>query len=356
LSRLVTVHPVVMGDVYFSEPAGDNSTPVVDVRELHHSYGDYQAVRGVSFTVTRGELFALLGTNGAGKTTTLEILEGFRAPTAGSVRVFGLDPYRDGVLVRRRVGVMLQEGGFFDELTTRETVDSWRGFLHGARPAAQVLEQVDLTGRADVRVGRLSGGERRRLDLALALLASPELLFLDEPTAGMDPEARRATWSLVEELLAGGTTVVLTTHYLEEAQWLADRVAVMAEGRIAAIGTVSDVLSGHGSQVAFWLPDGLLPTDLPVLPQAAGGGAPVLEHAAGRRRVTYTVQRTGPALAELHRWAARRTVELDGVEVRPASLEDVFLELARDPHGGRDTSRAADKAGTSRATDKAGIR
>ncbi|WP_225850367.1 ABC transporter ATP-binding protein [Streptomyces sp. HPF1205] len=339
-----------MGDVFISESAREDSVPVVDVRDLHKSYGGYRAVRGVSFTVMRGELFALLGTNGAGKTTTLEILEGFHAPTAGSVRVFGLDPCRDGVAVRRRTGVMLQDGGFFNELTTRETVDSWRGFLHGPRRTAQVLHQVGLAGRADVRVGRLSGGERRRLDLALALLGGPELLFLDEPTAGMDPEARRATWLLVEELLEGGTTVVLTTHYLEEAQHLADRVAVMADGRIAATGTVSEVLAGHGSQVAFWLPDGLGPGDLPVLARAAGDGTPVVERAAGRRRARYTVDRTGPALAELHRWAARRRVELDGVEVRPVRLEDVFLELTRRPHG------HPGHPGNRRTTDKAGTR
>jgi ABC-2 type transport system ATP-binding protein len=325
-----------MGNVHFSEPTRDDSVPAVDVRELHRSYGGYRAVRGVSFTVARGELFALLGTNGAGKTTTLEVLEGFHAPTAGTVRVFGLDPYRDGASVRRRMGVMLQEGGFFNELTVRETVDSWRGFIAGARRTAQVLEQVGLAGRGTVRVGQLSGGERRRLDLALALLGGPELLFLDEPTTGMDPEARRATWQLVGELLAGGTTIVLTTHYLEEAQRLADRVAVMADGRIAAMGTVDEVLSGHGGRIAFRLPDGVRPGDLPVLPQASGGGAPVLEHTAGRYRAAYTVDRTGPALAELHRWAARHAVELDDIEVRTVSLEDVFLELARQTHGSPD--------------------
>ncbi|MEW2519555.1 ABC transporter ATP-binding protein [Actinacidiphila alni] len=329
----------------------DRSTsPAVDVRELQQFYGTYEAVRGVSFTVARGELFALLGTNGAGKTTALEVMEGYRAPSAGTVRVLGLDPYRDGPRLRRRIGVMLQEGGFFPELTVRETVDCWRGFISGARRTREVLDQVDLAGRAAVRVGQLSGGERRRLDLALAVLNGPELLFLDEPTTGMDPEARRNTWRLVEELRANGTTVVLTTHYLEEAQQLADRVAIMTRGRIAAAGTVADVLSGRGATITFRVPAGLRADDLPTLP-APGGGAPALT--GGDQGVpptaTYAVDRTGPALAALHRWAAGRDVELDGIEVRTASLEDVFLALAEE--GG--TARAEQ---TEQAGRKAGIR
>ena len=309
-------------------PGKDSRSPAVEVHGLHQSYGDYEAVRGVSFTVARGELFALLGTNGAGKTTTLEVVEGYRAPTAGRVRVLGLDPCADGPAVRRRIGVMLQEGGFFNELTARETVDSWRGFISGARRTAEVLEQVDLAGRAGTRVGQLSGGERRRLDLALAVLNGPELLFLDEPTTGMDPEARRNTWRLVKELRAAGTTVVLTTHYLEEAQQLADRVAIMTEGTIAATGTVAEVLSGRGSRISFPVPARLHPADLPELPD----GRPVFEGAPGHETAAYAVGRTAPALAALHRWAADLGVELDGIEVRSASLEDVFLELANDAH------------------------
>jgi ABC-2 type transport system ATP-binding protein len=343
-----------MGNTSFSSPTGQNSSPAVDVRELHQSYGDYEAVRGVSFAVARGELFALLGTNGAGKTTTLEVVEGYRAPTAGTVRVLGLDPYADGPLVRRRIGVMLQQGGLFNELTVRETVDCWRGFIAGARRTAQVLEQVDLAGRGTVRVGQLSGGERRRLDLALAVLGCPDVLFLDEPSTGMDPEARHGTWRLVRELLSGGTTVVLTTHYLEEAQQLADRVAIMADGRIAALGTVQQVLSGHGSRITFRLPAGLRADDLPVLPRTSGAGPPapacalrpVLEHCAGGPTAAYTVDRTGPALAVLHRWAAERHIELDGIEVRAASLEDVFLALARTTQDTRDPRQAQDRAGT----------
>ena len=321
----------------FFEPGKDHKEPAVDVEGLRQSYGDYEAVRGVSFTVARGELFALLGTNGAGKTTTLEVVEGYRAPTAGRVRVLGLDPYADGPLVRRRIGVMLQEGGFFNELTVRETVDSWRGFISGARRTEQVLEQVDLAARARTRVGQLSGGERRRLDLALAVLNGPELLFLDEPTTGMDPEARRNTWRLVKELRAAGTTVVLTTHYLEEAQQLADRVAIMTEGRIAATGTVAEVLSGRGSRISFPVPPRLHQVDLPELPD----GRPVFEGDPGHETAVYAVERTAPALAALHRWAGAAGVELDGIEVRSASLEDVFLELAHDAHDAHDTHAKA---------------
>ncbi|WP_405018255.1 ABC transporter ATP-binding protein [Kitasatospora sp. NBC_00070] len=301
---------------------GITGEPAVEVSDLRRSYGDYEAVRGISFTVARGELFALLGTNGAGKTTTLEVLEGYSRPSSGTVRVLGLDPYGQGRLVRRRTGVMLQEGGFFKELTVRETVDSWRSFISGAQPTAAVLDRVGLTERAGTRVAQLSGGERRRLDLALAVLNTPELLFLDEPTTGMDPEARRATWRLVSELRAAGTTVLLTTHYLEEAQQLADRVAIMDRGQLAAVGTVEEVLSGHGTRITFPLPAGLLPAQLPPvlgeLPTVTDG------------TVRYTVARTAPALAALHTWAAELDVELDGIEARNASLEDVFLELAHE--------------------------
>ncbi|HEY3478144.1 MAG TPA: ABC transporter ATP-binding protein [Streptomyces sp.] len=319
----------------FAEETYGKDNPAVDVRNLRQFYGEFEAVRGVSFSVARGELFALLGTNGAGKTTTLETIEGHRAPAAGSVRVLGADPYAAGPAVRGRTGVMLQEGGFFHELTVGETVDAWRGFVVGARRTREVLEQVDLAGRAGVRVGQLSGGERRRLDLALAVLNRPELLVLDEPTTGMDPEARRDTWQVVKDLRARGTTVVLTTHYMEEAQRLADRVAVMARGRVAAIGRVADVLSGRAGRISFRLPAGLRADELPVLPEAGGTGTATVDGTPDRRTAVYTVDRTGPALAALHRWAADRDVALDGIEVRGATLDDVFLELAAETAGTR---------------------
>ncbi|MFJ6619247.1 ABC transporter ATP-binding protein [Kitasatospora sp. NPDC091335] len=291
----------------------------VEVHRLHHRHGDHEAVRGISFSVPHGELLALLGTNGAGKTTTLELLQGYRPPTAGTVRVLGLDPYAQGTAVRRRTGMMLQEGGFFRDLTVRETVDAWRTFTTGARPTGEALELVGLTDRARTRVGQLSGGERRRLDLALAVLRTPEVLFLDEPTTGMDPQARQATWQTVRDLRAAGTTVLLTTHYLEEAQQLADRVAILDRGRLTALGTVAEVLSGRGTRITFPLPAGVGADRLPLVP---GGHARVVAGTA-----EYTVERTGPALAALHGWAAGLAVELDGLEVRGASLEDVFLDL-----------------------------
>ncbi|RKE20741.1 ABC transporter ATP-binding protein [Streptomyces sp. TLI_171] len=301
-------------------PLSENS-PAVEVTGLRRSYGDYEAVRGISFSIARGELFALLGTNGAGKTTTLEVLEGHHPPTSGSVRVLGgLDPFTAGPQVRRRTGAMLQEGGFFKELTVKETVDCWRTFTSRARPTAEVLARVGLEPKAGTRVGQLSGGERRRIDLALAVLNDPELLFLDEPTTGMDPEARRATWRLVKELRAAGTTVVLTTHYLEEAQQLADRVAIMDRGVIAAAGTVGEVLSGRGDLITLPLPPG---RPLAALPELLGS-APSLADG----RAVYRVPRSAPALAALHSWAAAHDVELDGLEVRSSSLEDVFLDLA----------------------------
>ncbi|GLW70271.1 multidrug ABC transporter ATP-binding protein [Kitasatospora phosalacinea] len=288
--------------------------------DLRRSYGEYEAVRGISFSIARGELFALIGTNGAGKTSTLEVLEGHHPPTSGRVRVLGLDPFAAGPQVRRRTGVMLQEGGFFKELTVKETVDCWRSFTSRARPTAEVLARVGLEAKAGTRVAQLSGGERRRLDLALAVLNDPELLFLDEPTTGMDPEARRATWRLVEELRAAGTTVLLTTHYLEEAQQLADRVAVMDRGVIAAAGTVAQVLADRGDLISLPLPPG---RDLAALPVLLGT-AP----ASANGRAVYRVPRSAPALAALHAWAASHGVELDGLEVRSGSLEDVFLDLA----------------------------
>ncbi|WP_033251656.1 ABC transporter ATP-binding protein [Kitasatospora phosalacinea] len=299
-------------------------SPTVEVVDLRRSYGEYEAVRGISFSIARGELFALIGTNGAGKTSTLEVLEGYHPPTSGRVRVLGLDPFAAGPQLRRRTGVMLQEGGFFKELTVKETVDCWRSFTSRARPTAEVLAKVALEAKAGTRVAQLSGGERRRLDLALAVLNDPELLFLDEPTTGLDPEARRATWRLVEELRAAGTTVVLTTHYLEEAQQLADRVAVMDRGVIAAEGTVAQVLSGRGDLISLPLPPGHGFAELPELL----GTAPSLSN----NRAVYRVPRSAPALAALHAWAAARGVELDGLEVRSGSLEDVFLDLADRHH------------------------
>ncbi|MGV9773981.1 ABC transporter ATP-binding protein [Streptosporangium sp. NPDC003464] len=329
---------------------------VIEVGGLRQKYGDFEAVRGVSFTVAKGEIFGLLGTNGAGKTTTMEVLEGFRPATAGTVRVLGLDPVGQHRLLRPRVGIMLQEGGFLGDLTVAETVSLWNGLSEDAgRPVTLVgstalpggfnllgrvrgvdratmgaLELVGLESKARTKVRQLSGGQKRRLDLALAVLSRPEVLFLDEPTTGMDPEARRTTWQVIEDLRAGGTTVLLTTHYLEEAERLADRLAIMHEGHIHTYGTVEEVVAGSGDTIAFRLP-GTSWTfgDLP----APDGVTPVLTYADGGTEVAYTVTggqaelRAHAALRPLLAWADGRGEVLQRLAVRRGTLEDVFMSV-----------------------------
>ncbi|MGW0561208.1 ABC transporter ATP-binding protein [Streptomyces sp. NPDC003016] len=299
---------------------------VIDAEGLRRVYsGGFEAVRSLSFSVARGELFALLGTNGAGKTSTLELLEGLAPPNGGSVRVLGHDPYTERAKVRPRVGVMLQEGGFPSELTVRETARMWAGCTSGARPVGEALELVGLERRENVRVKQLSGGERRRLDLAMALLGRPEILFLDEPTTGLDAEGRRETWELVRELRDGGTTVLLTTHYLEEAEELADRLAIMHEGRIAAEGRVDEVVAAYPSQISFELPDGYHLGDLPPLGQLGVTG-----HEVAGRTVRLFTGRLQAAATGLLTWADATGVELRGLDVRSASLEEAFLNIARE--------------------------
>ncbi|MBT2507354.1 ABC transporter ATP-binding protein [Streptomyces sp. ISL-98] len=299
---------------------------VIDAEGLRRTYsGGFEAVRSLSFSVARGELFALLGTNGAGKTSTLELLEGLARPDGGSVRVLGHDPYTERAKVRPRVGVMLQEGGFPSELTVRETARMWAGCTSGARPVGEVLELVGLDRRENVRVKQLSGGERRRLDLAMALLGRPEILFLDEPTTGLDAEGRRETWELVRDLRDGGTTVLLTTHYLEEAEELADRLAIMHEGRIAAEGRVADVVGAYPSQISFQLPDGYHLGDLPPLGQLG-----VTRHELSGRTVRLHTDRLQQAATGVLAWAGEQGLELRGLDVRSASLEEAFLNIARE--------------------------
>ncbi|MBN3932026.1 ABC transporter ATP-binding protein [Streptomyces verrucosisporus] len=317
---------------------------VIEVSGLRRRYGPakgdggFEAVRGVSFSVARGELFALLGTNGAGKTSTVEVLEGMAEPSGGRVRVLGHDPYRERARVRPRIGVMLQEGGFSSDLTVAETARMWAGCTSGARPTSEALEMVGLAPRADVRVKQLSGGERRRLDLAMALLGRPEVLFLDEPTTGLDAEGRRETWRLVRELRKGGTTVVLTTHYLEEAEELADRLAIMRAGRIVVSGTPAEVTASRPSRIRFTLPEGVPAARLPLSLKAA-------EHGRG---VEIRTGRLQESLTELLLWARQEGVELTGLDARSASLEEAFLEIAHgggpDTVGEDDTARLA-KAG-----------
>ncbi|WP_406457252.1 ABC transporter ATP-binding protein [Streptomyces sp. NBC_01622] len=299
---------------------------VIEVTDLRRVYGGgFEAVRGITFSVSRGEVFALLGTNGAGKTSTVEVLEGLAAPSGGRVRVLGHDPHTERAAVRPRTGVMLQEGGFPSELTVAETARMWAGCTSGARPVPEALALVGLEQRAAVRVKQLSGGERRRLDLALALLGEPEVLFLDEPTTGLDAEGRRDTWDLVRALRDGGTTVLLTTHYLEEAEGLADRLAIMSEGRIAVTGTPAEVTAGRPSRISFELPAGYFVGDLPPLGELGVVGHEVAGNVVRLR--THELQRAATGLLV---WAERARIELRRLEMRSASLEEAFLGIARE--------------------------
>lgn len=286
--------------------------PVISVRGLHCRYGDVEAVLGVDLDVARGELFALLGTNGAGKTTALETIEGQRSPDAGTVRVFGLDPYADRARVRHRVGIMLQDSGFAADLTVAETVQTWRTMIGRPADMESTMEALDLGPKRDVRIRQLSGGERRRLDLVLATAGRPDVLFLDEPTTGLDPESRKATWQLVRGLLADGTTVLLTTHYLEEAEQHAHRLAIMHEGSIAVSGTLVDVLATQQAVIAFDLAEAAA---LPLLRGTAEVDA---------RRVHI---RTPALQRDLHTvldWARDHDLMLHGLRAQHASLDDVF--------------------------------
>jgi ABC-2 type transport system ATP-binding protein len=294
--------------------------PAVEACDLEVRHGDFAAVRGISFTVRRGEVFALLGVNGAGKTSTLDVLAGHARASGGAVRVFGVDPFRQRRHIARRIGIVPQEGGLFAELTVAETVRCWRRFTTKARPAAEALDLVDLGDRRNVPVGRLSGGERRRLDLALALLGRPEMMFLDEPTSGLDPQARQRTWELVRRLTADGAGVLLTTHHMEEAESLAHHVAIMDRGRIAREGTVTEVLRQVPARVSFRMPDGLRVDELPPLPDTEIHELP--------HGVVLTTPRPQLAASILLRWAEDAGVTLPELEISHGSLEEVFLDVA----------------------------
>ncbi len=297
--------------------------PPIRVRGLRRTYGtgadSYEAVRGVDLTVEAGSVVALLGTNGAGKTSTLEVVEGLAPASGGEVRVLGLDPVADRAEVRRRTGVLLQSSGFPADLTVTETLRMWASTLTAPRPVEDALAEQDLAGRAHVRVRSLSGGEARRLDLACALLGDPEVVFLDEPTTGLDPESRRRVWDLVLGLRDRGRSVLLTTHNLEEAEALADRVAIMHAGTLVREGTPSELGEQHPATVRFQGTAAL--AGLGTLP---GSTRVVTEH--GTTTVeTHDLQSTLTALL-VH--AAARDLRLGDLEARPATLEHVFLSVA----------------------------
>ncbi len=300
--------------------------PVIEVRGLHKSYGALEAVRGIDLEVARREVFAFLGPNGAGKTTTVEVLEGYRPRDAGEITVLGADPADAEGRWRQRIGIVLQECNMQPELTVRESLELYAGYYDAPRSVPETIELVGLGEVAGQRAGRLSGGQKRRLDVALALVGDPELLFLDEPTTGFDPSARRQAWEVISGLRDLGKTVFLTTHYMDEAQALADRVAIIAGGEIVAQGPPGELGGSERatSSISFRLPPGTVAADLPAAVADALGSS-------GSRAANGVVElRTGQPVALLNAltdWALARDVDLTGLEVRRPSLEDVYLEL-----------------------------
>jgi ABC-2 type transport system ATP-binding protein len=297
-------------------------TLAVRVEHLAKSYGPLRAVDDVSFEVERGEIFALLGPNGAGKSTSLEILEGFLRRDAGSVEVLGVDPGQRAHLpwLRTRIGVVLQELAVEHFFTVRQVLERNAGFYPAPRPLEEVLELVGLTEKRDVKVKRLSGGQQRRLDIGLGIIGAPELLFLDEPTTGLDPAARRTTWDLIRHLAAEGTTVLMSSHYMDEVEALARRVAVLSAGHVAAQGPTGS-LGGRDTgeaTIQFSLPAGVAAGDLPITPTRVEGN--VIEvRTADELRV----------LHELTGWALERGVAIAGLHVARETLEDIYLNLTR---------------------------
>jgi ABC-2 type transport system ATP-binding protein len=304
--------------------------PAVSVRDLRKDYDSLRAVDGVSFEIGEGEVYALLGENGAGKSTTVEILEGHRTRSSGDVTVLGHDPGHAGSGFRDRIGIVLQSSGVEHELTVREAVSIYGSCYSERRSVTDAVDLVGLTAQLDQRVGTLSGGQRRRLDLALGIVGCPAMLFLDEPTTGFDPAARRQAWELVRQLCSGGTTVLLTTHYLDEAEHLADRVGVLAAGRLVAEGTPEELIGGSGTTVVrFDLPPGTTTADLDgVVPAGATVSAD---------RVEFTTSAPTTAVHAVTGWAIAQGIAMTGLEVTRPSLEDVFLQLADNPRERVDT-------------------
>ncbi|MBM7772673.1 ABC-2 type transport system ATP-binding protein [Actinokineospora baliensis] len=289
----------------------------IAVDDIHKSYGDLRAVDGVSFTVGHGEFFGILGPNGAGKTTALEIIEGLREPDRGSVRLLGLDPFPRKVDLLPRIGVQLQASAFFDKLTAREQLETFAALYGvGAARAAEVLELVGLTDKADTREDKLSGGQRQRLSIACALVHDPDIVFLDEPTAALDPQARRNLWDVLRAIQQRGKTIVYTTHYLDEAEILCDRVAIMDRGRVLAMDTPAALVRGLDAPTRIILERGVLSAE-------AAGALPGADEAAeDEQSLTITTRTPAPLLTALAERGA-----LDGLQVRTATLEDVFLHL-----------------------------
>ncbi len=293
----------------------------IEVRDLHKSYGDVEAVRGVSLEVARGEVFCLLGPNGAGKTSIVEILEGYRTRSSGEARVLGIDPANDSRQLREQVGIVLQQCGVQRDLTVYELVEMYGRYYVRGRDVDEVIDLVELTEKRDTRAKNLSGGQRRRLDLALALIGDPELIFLDEPTTGFDPAARRQAWSTIRSLCELGKTIFLTTHFMDEAQNLADRVAIMSAGLIIASGQ-PDELGGRDvrpAEIRFSLPSAWSVGDVPELPSE--------DRSVDGDRVVVHTREPVRASQVLTTWALDHDVDLGHFSVTQPTLEDIYLEL-----------------------------
>jgi ABC-2 type transport system ATP-binding protein len=301
----------------------DASKLAISVRGLRKSYGDFDAVRGIDLEVSTGEVFALLGPNGAGKTTTVEILEGYRERSGGEVSVLGHDPWLNERDLKQRIGIVLQETGVEPYLTVEESIELYRGYYPSPRRVDEVIDIVGLGEQRQTRVRRLSGGQKRRLDVAIGLAGNPDLLFLDEPTTGFDPAARRQAWEMIRNLRSLGKTVLLTTHYLDEAEQLADRVAIIAHGEIVAEGSPGELIaSDPASTIRFRLAAGeTLPPGLGEIATAEDG--------------VITIRTTAPTktLYEVLRWANEAGVELEELSLTRASLEDVYLQLVAASEG-----------------------
>jgi ABC-2 type transport system ATP-binding protein len=300
--------------------AEDSMTNVIEVAGLSKRFGSLTAVDDITFNVERGEIFGLLGKNGAGKTTTVEILEGYQTPDAGRVQVLGVDPKKGGGAWKDRIGLVLQDSDFDPSHTVTETVKLFAGFFSNPKSVPETLELVGLTDKATTRIGRLSGGQRRRVDVALGIVGSPELLFLDEPTTGFDPSARREFWTMLEGLRSAGTSIVLTTHYMEEAQHLCDRIAILSAGRIVAEGTSTSLIAMAGSTtVRFDVVEGL---DVDTLARETG-----IAFAVQGDLVVATLNAAQPELLRLLQYVEREGTVLSGFEVVRPTLDDVFLDV-----------------------------
>src|SRR5215467_2166173 len=310
--------------------SADRGPSAVHVRGLVKAYSGVRAVNGIDLDIRRGEIFALLGPNGAGKTTTVEILEGYRTRDGGEVTVLGYDPGRQRGPLKREIGIVLQSTGVEPYLTVAETVRMYAGFYPHPRPVDEVIGLVGLEEKRNSRVNKLSGGQQRRLDVAIALAGNPELLFLDEPTTGFDPSARREAWEVIKNLATLGKTVLLTTHYMDEAQYLADRVAVIAAGRIVAEGDPATLANRElaKARIRYRLPGG-------VTPPAGLAGPP------GDDGFTeFSPDDVTAALHQLTGWALDHKISLDGLEVSRPSLEDIYLSLTSGREGGQEGGTA----------------